>query len=183
MSISAFVVGPEDGPAAALRQLAANLGFAPVQRYEGLRKAEKQATLTPLVYFLCSAVPDVQSLRPMADAIRFSPSLNLRFSPLIYLAHNLSVDSLRKCIGMGFDDVISLPYAGHDLAERIRRQVGTRQTYYETGTYFGPDRRNRTASTAARDDEDDGDGFRRIEIIRTVETGVDVISDDAQFVL
>lgn len=165
-----------------LQNLAAKLGFSPVQSYAGLRRAEKQAETTPLQFFLCAEVPDVRTLKPMADAIRFSPSLNLRFSPLIYFARQLSIDAIRLCIGMGFDDVIALPYAGGDLRERIGRQVGTRQVYYDTGTYFGPDRRSR--------DEVDrpGDGgasaeFRRIEIVRRPESGVDVLSDDMQFVI
>lgn len=183
LNASAFVVGSSDGPGAMLQDLAASLGFSPVQSYAGLRRAEKQAEATPLQFFLCAEVPDVRSLKPMADAIRFSPSLNLRFAPLIYFARQLSVDAIRLCIGMGFDDVIALPYAGGDLGERIGRQVGTRQVYYDTGTYFGPDRRNR--DEASRPDARGGASaeFRRIEIIRTPESGVDVLSDDAQFLI
>jgi hypothetical protein len=177
VNASAFVVGPENAAAASLANMARGLGFSSVATYAGLKPAEKQAAKTPLIFFLCAAVTNVKSLKPMADAIRFSPNLKLRFSPLIYFAQNPSVDSIKACIQMGFDDVIALPH--RDLGERIFRQVGRPQAYYETTTYFGPDRRNGSAPRPG----DGGDEFRRIEILRSPENGVDVLHDDFQFVI
>jgi hypothetical protein len=183
MHAAALVVGPRDGAGAGLLSLARSLSFAPVERYQGLVRAEKQAEATPLVFFLCGAVADVRTLKPMADAIRFSPSLRLRFSPLIYFARELSIDTIKLCISMGFDDVIALPYASGSLAERIGRQVGQTQVYYETATYFGPDRRNRTGEVRPEGSDRGGGPFRRIEIRRTPERGTDVLRDDMQVVL
>ena len=183
LNASAFVVGPRDGASAALQDLARAIGFMPVERYAGLARAEKQVRQTPIVFFLCAEVADIASLKPMADAIRFSPSLDLRFSPLIYFARSLSVEAIKQCVGMGFDDVISLPYRGGDLSERIFRQVGTTQTYYETATYFGPDRRNRVGAPRSADSDHGGGEFRRIEIIRNPLSGIDVLRDDFQVVV
>jgi hypothetical protein len=177
-------VGPRDGAGAALVDLARAVGFESVARYQGLVRAEKQAAKTPLIFFLCAPVKDVRSLQPMADAIRFSPSLKLRFLPLIYFARDPSLDTVKHCIRMGFDDVIALPIAGDDVSGRISRQIGVIQTYYETATYFGPDRRNRDGGTERSRESDHGGGqFRRIEIVRNPDTGVDVIRDDMQIVL
>jgi hypothetical protein len=183
LNASAFVVGPRDGASAALQDLARAIGFMPVERYAGLARAEKQVRQTPIVFFLCAEVADIASLKPMADAIRFSPSLDLRFSPLIYFARSLSVEAIKQCVGMGFDDVISLPYRGGDLSERIFRQVGTTQTYYETATYFGPDRRNRVGTPRSTESDHGGGEFRRIEIIRNPLSGIDVLRDDFQVVV
>ena len=180
---SAFVVGPRDGAGAALMDLARALGFSPVQRYQGLTRAEKQTEMTPLVFFLCAAVPDFTTLKPMADAIRFSPSLKLRFSPLIYFARDPSLDEIKACIKMGFDDVIALPFASGDIGDRIGRQVGVVQTYYETSTYFGPDRRNRTGHERSTGSDHGGGQYRRIEIMRNSDTGIDVLSDDMPIVV
>jgi hypothetical protein len=181
---SALVVGPRDGAGSALLDLARAVGFATVQRYQGLARAEKLMAKTPLIYFLCSPVRDVRTLKPMADAIRFSPSLRLRFLPLIYFAREPSLDTVRHCIRMGFDDVIALPIAGDDVGGRIERQIDRIHTYYETATYFGPDRRNRTGGAPRSAGSDHGGGqFRRIEIRRSPDTGVDVIRDDLQVVL
>ncbi len=164
--------------------MAQAIGFESVQRYQGLARAEKQAAKTPLVFFLCAPAKDVRSLKPMADALRFSPSLKLRFLPMIYFARDPSLETVKQCIAMGFDDVIALPIGGDDAGDRIARQIGRIQTYYETATYFGPDRRNRDGGLARSTDSDHGGGqYRRIEIRRNPDTGVDVLSDDMQIVL
>lgn len=183
MNAAAFVVGPRDGASAALHDLAHAVGFMPVERYAGLARAEKQARTTPLMFFLCAEVADVSSLKPTADAIRFSPNADLRFSPLLYFTRSASIDTIKACIRMGFDDVIALPYSAGDLSERIFRQVGRTHTYYETATYFGPDRRNRTGSSRSPDSDHGGGQYRRIEIIRSPETGVNVLRDDFQVVV
>lgn len=181
---SALIVGPRDGAGAALLDLAHAVGFANVQRYQGLARAEKLLARTPLIFFLCSPVADVRSLRPMADAIRFSPSFRLRFLPLIYFAREPSLETVKTCIALGFDDVIALPINGDDVGGRIERQIDRIHTYYETATYFGPDRRNRTGGAPRSTGSDHGGGhYRRIEIRRNPETGVDVIRDDLQVVL
>jgi hypothetical protein len=84
---------------------------------------------------------------------------------------------------MGFDDIIALPYSAGDLSERILRQVGRTHTYYETATYFGPDRRNRTGHERSTDSDHGGGQFRRIEIVRNPESGVAVLRDDFQVVV
>lgn len=184
MKASALIVGPRDGAGAALLELAQAIGFATVQRYQGLARAEKLMAKTPLMFFMCSPVKDVRTLKPMADAIRFSPSLRLRFLPLIYFARDPSLETVKRCIAMGFDDVVALPIAGDDVGGRIERQIDRIHTYYETSTYFGPDRRNRMGGTPRPTGSDHGGGqFRRIEIRRNPETGVDVVSDDLQFVV
>ena len=59
MNAAAFVVGTQDGAAAALTTLAQNAGLEPVLPYRSLAKAEAQMQVTPLVFFLCTAVADV----------------------------------------------------------------------------------------------------------------------------
>jgi hypothetical protein len=183
MNAAAFVVGPQDGAAASLVTLAQGAGLEPVLPYRSLVKAEAQLMQTPLVFFLCAAVNDIHSLKPMADAIRFSPSLKLRFSPLIYFARSPSATDIRACINMGFDDVIALPFGATQLAGRIARQVGEPQIYYETSTYFGPDRRNRLENDSSDPRRGKGGHFRRIEITRNPATGIEVLSDELQVVV
>lgn len=79
-------------------ELANAIGFASVSRLYGLQRAEAQVAKTPLIFFLCSPVDDVRTLKPMADAIRFSPSLRLRFLPLIDSARDPSLDTVKRCI-------------------------------------------------------------------------------------
>jgi len=183
LNAAALVVGPRNGASAALQDIARAVGLMPVERYAGLAQAEKQVQQTPLVYFLCAEVPDVNTLKPMADLIRFSPIAELRFSPLIYFSRSQSAESIRLCIKMGFDDVIALPYTAGDLSERIFRQIGRTHVYYETATYFGPDRRNRLGNSRSPDSDHGGGQYRRIEIVRNPATGINVLRDDFQVIV
>jgi CheY-like chemotaxis protein len=183
LNAAAFVVGPREGAGPALAAMARNLGFSSVAPYQGLARAEAQLALTPLVLFLCAAVHDLRRLGPLAEAIRFSGNAKLKFSPLIYFTADASLDTIRQCVRMGFDDVVALPIAQADLGGRVARQVGSIKTYYETSTYFGPDRRNRMGNARSADSDHGGGQYRRIEIIRNPLTGTDVLRDDFQVVI
>ncbi|MEQ1900045.1 MAG: hypothetical protein ABL866_04870 [Devosia sp.] len=183
MKGGAFIVGPWDGAGAVLAGLAREVGLDPVHSYSSLARAEAQAIKTPLLFFLCAAVDDIRTLKPMADAIRFSPARRLRFSPLIYFTHNPALEDIKRCINMGFDDVIVLPQSGARVEERIGRLVGSVQVYFETPTYFGPDRRNRFEEVVAHPKRGSGGEFRRIEIIRRPDTGTEVLNGEEQVVL
>ena len=177
MQAAAFVIGPRDGPGAAVRDIAARLGFETVLSFTGLAQAEQQAARTPLLFFLFAAVDDPQTLKPAADAIRFSPGRRLRFSPLIYFSESPSLAAIRQCVGMGFDDVITLPFTDTRVASRSARQIDEPQVYFETASYFGPDRR-RMRDDAAHSGRGAGGQHRRIEIVRSVAAGVSVLRDE-----
>src|SRR5690606_22623319 len=86
MKAAAFVVGPLDGPGAELMEMARRLGFSAVLPYGGVARVEQQSNRTPVCFLLFASVPDTDTLRAVADAIRFSPSRRVRFSPMIYFS-------------------------------------------------------------------------------------------------
>lgn len=178
MRATAYVVGPLDGPGAALMDLARRLRFSAVLPYAGVNQAEQQASRTPVCYFLFAAVPDVGALRGVAESIRFCPSRRVRFSPLIYFSESPSVETITRCINLGFDDVITMPFTRTRVSERIARQVGQSHVYYETPGYFGPDRRDRVTGPKRPAESRLGGQFRRLEIVRNLMTGVNVVRDD-----
>ena len=170
MKACAHIVGPQDGPGAALGDLARSLGFAAVQPYAGLASAEALSQQTPLMFFLFAAVEDVATLKATADSIRFANARRIRFSPLVYFSESPSVEAIRACVEMGFDDVITLPFTGARVRDRLGRLVDRRLIFFETAHYFGPDRRSAADSGVSR----------RIEIIRSVDAGVTVIRDEVR---
>lgn len=184
MKASAFIVGPPDGPGAALRDMAPRLGFETVLPFGGVANAEQQTAQTPLLFFLFAAVDDPGTLKPAADAIRFCPSRKVRFSPLIYFSESPSIAAIRLCAAMGFDDVITLPFTHSRVADRLKRQIDRTQVYFETASYFGPDRRS---PAGGQEDGHSGRGaggrHRRLEIIRSIPGGVSVLRDDAQVII
>ena len=178
MKAAAYVVGPQDGPGAALTDLARRLDFAAVLPYAGLAHAERQVNITPVCFFLFAAVPDVDALRGVAEAIRFCANRRMRFSPLIYFSESPLVETINRCINMGFDDIITMPFTRTRVKERIDRQIGQSLTYYETPGYFGPDRRDRVTAPKRAAETRLGGQFRRLEIVRNLMTGVNVVRDD-----
>lgn len=178
MKAAAYIVGPLDGPGAGLLEMAQRLEFAAVLPYAGIAQAERQSHQTPVCFFLFAAVPDVATLRGAADAIRFCPSRRIRFSPLIYFSESPSIEAITRCINMGFDDVITMPFTRVRVTERINRQIGRNLTYYETAGYFGPDRRDRVTAPTRAAESRLGGQFRRLEIVRNLMTGVNVVRDD-----
>lgn len=178
MRAYAYVVGPEGGPGAALSEMARGLGFSGVSSFSSVAQAEQQTQITPICFFLFAATEDVTLLRSVADAVRFSPTRRVRFSPLVYFAESPSVETITACINMGFDDIITMPFTRRRVLDRITRQVGQNLVYYETGSYFGPDRRGRIQAAAPGTESRAGGQFRRLEIVRSLINGINVLRDD-----
>lgn len=178
MNAYAYVVGPQDGPGTALFDMANALGFVGVSSFRGIEQAEEQSLVTPVCYFLFSAVDDPASLRPVAEAVRFCSVGRVRFSPLIYCAEMPSVDTTMACVNIGFDDVVALPQPLRQLRERLARQVGQSLTYYETAGYFGPDRRRRIEGVREDGELRKGEPFRRLEVVRNLLSGIAVLRDE-----
>ena len=179
MKACAYVVGPGKGPAAALSDLAARLRFEHVIPYEGLRQVERQ-TDPPLAFFLFAEAPDPSHFASAAQAIRFSSERRVRFSPMIYFCTTPSLDTMRRLINMGFDDVIAAPFTLARISARLLRQIDTPLTHYETSSYFGPDRRGRLIPDAGHERRGEGGSFRRLQIVRRPHTGISVLDDDVE---
>jgi len=168
MKATAYVVGPSDGPGAALMDMGRELGFPVVLPFHSVAASEAQSQQTPLIFFLFAAVHDVRILKGVADQIRFAPARRIRFSPLLYFAESPSREAISQCIEMGFDDVITLPFTKPRLMARLTRLVDHPQIYHETSAYLGPERPAHRGSGK----------FRRLEIIRSVTIGTSVLRDE-----
>jgi hypothetical protein len=178
MHAYAYVVGPLDGPGKGLLDLARSLGFAGASPFATLAEADAQTQQTPICFFLFAATDNPRTLRGVADAIRFSPTRRLRFSPLIYFAESPSVEGITACLNMGFDDIITMPFARQRVLERLGRQIGQTQIYFETASYFGPDRRGRIQSRSPGAESRTGGEFRRFEIVRHLTTGTAILREE-----
>ncbi len=180
MKATAFVVGSEDGSGATLRQQARQIGFRAVYPFRSIVDAERQCIATPLIYFMFSAADGMDSARLVAGQIRHSGQ-DIRYAPMIYFAETPSVETIRTCVEIGFDDVIALPVPLSRVEERLDRQVKCPLVYYETATYFGPDR-YRFRDGVGHPDRGRGGAHRRYEIVRTT-SGVNVRDDDVQIMV
>lgn len=177
MRACTYVVGPEDSFSGALKDVARHIGFESVLRYRDIAQAERQVPTTPLIFFLFAAADDLSKIKPVTEAIRFSSDARLRFSPMIYFSDNASIDTIRTCINMGFDDIITLPFTLKRVKERLDRQLDHPLVYYQTATYFGPDRRGRLEHDEGHHLRGTGGEYRRFEITRGAD-GVHVLKDE-----
>jgi hypothetical protein len=178
MRAFAYVAALQGGAGPALKELAHKIGFATVEDFKSVPVAEQQALSTPLIFFLFGAVARPLSLQAVARSIRTAASPRLHFAPMIYFSETPSLETIKTCINMGFDDVITLPYTLGRVEERLERQLERPLSYYETATYFGPDRRGRLEREQDHSQRGTGGQYRRIEIVRSPAHGVDVIKDD-----
>lgn len=104
---------------------------------------------------------------------RIRTSEQYRFSPAILVAGDCSAEDISRYIALGFDDIVNLPGAAGAIEKRLARQLGTPLHYFETATYFGPDRR-RTQRTGPTSKTRPGE-FRFIRyVIERSATSVDI---------
>jgi hypothetical protein len=180
MNACAYVVGDDAAGGLSLEPLARKLGFDVVLPYSGMAEAERRSREPPLAFFFFAEVQDLKLLAAPIEAIRGSGADDLRFAPLIYFCRKPSMEVIRRSVGMGFDDIITEPFTPERVAGRLSRQVSTELAYYQTPSYFGPDRRRHDREP--RSEEAQG-GFRRVEIFRDPASGISVVHDDAQVML
>lgn len=183
MKASAFVVGGHDGQGAVLKELAKQIGFDRVYSYRGMASVEKQAATSPLLYFFFAGVADLRKLRPTALDIRGSQNPRIRFSTMVYFSKSPPLETIKGCINLGFDDIITLPFTHTRVVSRLSRQLDRKLVFFETPTYFGPDRRDRLEHEEGHALRGTGGQYRRLEIVRNALAGVSVLSEETHVML
>jgi len=175
---TAFIVGQEEGVSEGIMDLCMEIGFRAVVRFSKIEQAEQQVKRTPICYFLFSAEGDEEQFASVSKAVRFSRNRQVRFAPMVCFAENPSQSMVRMCIQEGFDDIVAPPFSAKRVARRFNSLLECRLMFYETPTYFGPDRRKRLGKlksiTSARGS---GGKHRRIEITRNVDSGINILHD------
>ena len=122
-----------------------------------------------------SQTSHIDQIRAAMSAIRGYRDDELRFSPVILMAREISRNSLSDYISIGFDDIVRFPCTIDMLSSRTKRQLNTELRYYETESYFGPDRRNYFAANASQLEQRNGSvPYRRHSIQRDVFKGIEI---------
>ncbi len=180
MYATAFILGPENGPKAALMDLSTDIGFRAVMRFGDIEKAERQVRQTPVCFFLFNSQMDNDEIRDKAHKIRFSRSRQVRFSPMVCFVESPNPSSISMYLQTGFDDILAPPYSAKRVAPRLEAQIERRLVYYETEDYFGPDRGTSHFLGKQKinypDRAKEGD-HRRIEITRNFDSEINIVND------
>lgn len=119
-----------------MQLLAERVGFRLV-----LPAGHTEAASDPVCFFLIDFRADDEEKRQLLLRLRSSPAPALRFAPVIVVVGSCPAEEVMRYIHVGFDDVIALPASAANLSARFEAQLNCERTYYETATYFGPDRR------------------------------------------
>ncbi len=177
----AVIIGDPKGSGSAVYNVAAKIGFEFVKPYANRPTLPLLVQGTPLSFILFAEVADPGVYEPLIREIRQSSSRALAFAPMAYFCESISRDIMDICVGAGFDDVISMPFMPERVRAQLMQQIEAPQVYFETSDYFGPDRRRLSAPRLA-------DAFlrglpllqsaRRIEIRRSLTTGVAILRDE-----
>jgi len=83
-------------------------------------------------------------------------------------------------VNAGFDDILTIPWVASSIKDRLAKQVNTKNIYYETNSYFGPDRCRYNLDEGMRNANGplpSGHGYRRYEFIRNKFAGVQITQD------
>jgi CheY-like chemotaxis protein len=119
-----------------MQVLAERVGFRLV-----LSAGRAEAVPDPICFFLIDYRVVDDDKRQLLMRLRSSPAPDLRFAPVIVVVGSCPAEEVMRYVRLGFDDVIALPASAATLASRLETQLSSEHTYYETATYFGPDRR------------------------------------------
>lgn len=94
-----------------------------------------------LNYFLIHHELGADTLIAVLHSVRSSIIDDVRYAPVVLFAVDGPFEQYLRYIEMGFDDVITLPEKAAIVEQRLIAQLDTEHMYFETATYFGPDRR------------------------------------------
>lgn len=170
----AHLVAETDAQLRTLDQLAVRTGFRTVVHGEPGRFSESRSAIYFFFHFQISRA----YRHGMLGALRAHPDPTIRFAPAIMIIGMSTATEIAGYIEEGFDDIVSLPEKAPTLTRRFASQLETLIGYYETPTYFGPDRRRmELVRHSGADNRGKGNyQHRRYSIRRTAQTGVQVVS-------
>jgi hypothetical protein len=140
----AYLVGRTGTQTASLVQIAQRTGFGEISTLDASGDYPS-GDPRHLNFFIVHRHLNSTMMTAVIRSIRLSEDDQIRFAPVILFADDGPLEPYLNYVYMGFDDIITLPDKQPVLVQRLNRQLGTEQTYFETRDYFGPDRRRMEA--------------------------------------
>jgi CRP-like cAMP-binding protein/DNA-binding response OmpR family regulator len=134
--------------------------------HAGMRQVSAHANLTNLAALLGQVPPDLIILSDDLDPGVFDFIRNIRhnkigtnpFVVIMTIVAADNVESVKKAMQAGADDIIIKPAKEEQIFQRLKRAMMKRLPFIVTSDYVGPDRRGRNRSSA----------IRRIDVINTM---------------
>lgn len=135
----AHLIARDDAQVHMLERIGARAGFVAMQPLGAPQDQVLHAF--KLNYFLVHHELGPQTLEAVLRSVRASIIDDVRYAPIVLFAEDGPFEQYLSYIDMGFDDIITLPENAAIVEQRLIAQLDTEHMYFETATYFGPDRR------------------------------------------
>ncbi|AVX03266.1 hypothetical protein MXMO3_00734 [Maritalea myrionectae] len=138
---SAFIICANSAWTKSCNSVLSEIGFAHIEHITDAKALALVPFSRPLQFCFITPASDQNELKRVMRAIRGHNLDKHRFSPMIMLARSLSRRQIDDYIGLGMDDIVQFPCSLKFMGDRLKRQLCRPLKYFETDTYFGPDRR------------------------------------------
>ncbi len=179
---TAFLIGIDEKSSDGLLYASLDYGFSATLNYLNMDLVEKQMGETPLCFFLFSLDKDIKKIPEVVKLIRFNKNKNIRYAPIVGFTKSPDPKIVNACLQFGFDDIVVSPFSIEKTLARQKELVGKNISFYETSTYFGPDRRRAESPNMHRDKlhpkRGEGGDYRKVVISRNSKNGIELISDE-----
>lgn len=170
----AYLVAQSEAQERTLARLAGTVGFGEVGSARAGDPIVDRSERRVDFFFLHHRLPDA-AMQGVISSIRASLAVSIRFAPILLITDDQPLEVILKYIEFGFDDIVALPAKRAELVSRFLAQLNSNQTYVETPSYLGPDRR-RFEHPDHEDPRRRGvSAFERLTIRRNPATGVKVL--------
>lgn len=164
-----------------LQQMLRQASFSDIRHFPNTSDTFSEFRRGPLPFiFLHSTVPPEESQKAI-KLIRSHNDINVRFLPIIVIAEKGDAERLISFIQQGCDDIILSPFTVGQMLQRLRLQLNRPRDFYQTVSYFGPDRRlHALTKSRAHGGRGHGDHFyRHFSIQRHQLHGIKILSTEA----
>ena len=175
---SAYVIVNDSEWQTRLSHIMRQIGFNAIYK---LVNTQALATRHPthLPFLFIHSKSDRTFFEDVVGEIRNDGDDDVRFMPIIMLSSDHTEQEIGRHLALGCDDIIIYPSPVRRVVARLRQQIHLPQEYFQTATYFGPDRRK---GQNAKDHPDRRGGvdsyYRRITIRRDIRGGIKILSNE-----
>ncbi len=181
MHATAFIIASQSHCNQGLMDLSLDIGFRAVLNFHNIAQAEQQVKRTPICFFLFALDHAGPRVPGISRAIRKSRNRQIMFAPIIGFTENADPRIVKACLQFGFDDILIPPFSARTVTPRLNLHLNHRVSFFETTSYFGPDRRVGQGIHKERGPHPDrgkGGDHRKVVISRNLESGVTILKDE-----
>jgi len=174
----ALLAGSDKGWMTQMANLARQVGFESCATLRSERSL-KAYRLGPLPFIFVHSRANKELQAEALAIVRGHYDLNLRFLPVILMTEERGYEEVKAFVKAGYDDVIITPCPTSTLMHRLQLQISEPWDYFQTSTYFGPDRRRLDMPMPENERRTRGGFFfRRFVVQRNARRGVQIVSTE-----